>query len=269
MTVTFEWNTTDLIGYAGGFILAFALLPQVTRTYRTKSTSDLSYMWQAMYLTGLSLSYIYLVLIEATAGWVTLTFELTMAIFLLVMKLKNDGCSRRPTDSAKGTQGIKHVDESITELDDEETGRDEEDEIVVSSKNGWSESLSRESYCSLAADYCASLPLTFASAFQTELQRIATANDIIFHFCRVDQLKNTPGTNGTVDASGDFCVSAWMERHLHLTAMYNDEREELSVRLHFTGGGAAKGAQAMYRSLTRDVVHFLQQQVPTEAEVVA
>jgi hypothetical protein len=197
---------------------------------------------------------------------VTLTFELTMAIFLLVMKLKNDGCSRRPTDSAKETQGIKHVDESITELDDEETGRDEEDEIVISSKKVWSESLSRESYCSFAADYCAILPLTFASALQTELQRIATATDIVLHSCRVDKLKNTSGT--TVDASGDFCVSAWMERHLHLTAVYNDEREELSVRLYSTGGGAAKGAQAMYRSLTRDVVHFLHQQVPTEAEVV-
>jgi MtN3 and saliva related transmembrane protein len=266
MTVTFEWNTTDLIGYAGGFILAFALLPQVIRTYRTKSTSDLSYMWQAMYLTGLSLSYIYLVLIQATAGWVTLTFELTMAIFLLVMKLKNDGCSRRPSDiaqGAEGTQGTKHVDESITELDDEETGRDEEDEIVVSAKIGWSESLARESSCSFAANYYAGLPLTFAAAFHTELQRLAAANDIALHSCRVDTLNNTSGTSGR-----DFCVSAWMERHIHLVAVYNDEHEELSVRLHHTGGGAAKGAQALHRLLILDVVHFLQQKVSDEAEVV-
>jgi MtN3 and saliva related transmembrane protein len=265
MTVNFEWNTTDLIGYAGGFILAFALLPQVIRTYRTKSTSDLSYMWQAMYLTGLSLSYIYLVLIEATAGWVTLTFELTMAIFLLVMKLKNDGCRRRPSDIAQETQGIKHVDESITELDDEETGRDEEDEIVVSSKNGWSETFACESSCAFAANYGAGLPPTFAAAFQTELQRLATANGIALHSCHVDTLSNPSGT--TVHCSRDVCVSAWMERHFHLVAVYNDEHEELSVRLHYTSGGAAKEAQALYRSLTRDVVRFLQQQVAVEADV--
>lgn len=92
MTV-FVFNATELLGYVGGFILSFALLPQVVHTYRTRSTKDLSYGWQAAYILGLVLCYVYFVLSGVTAAWVTLTFELVFALFLLAMKLRFDGCA--------------------------------------------------------------------------------------------------------------------------------------------------------------------------------
>ena len=85
-------RTVEAIGYVGGLLIAISLLPQVFHTIRTKSTSDISYGYQTMYLAGCILSYAYFVLVGATAAWICLTFELTCAILMFAMKLYLDGC---------------------------------------------------------------------------------------------------------------------------------------------------------------------------------
>jgi uncharacterized protein with PQ loop repeat len=76
----FEWTPEEILGYVGGIVLAVALIPQVVHTYKTKSTDDIAYGWQAICITGLVLNYVYFVWIEATAAWVTLTVELAFAL---------------------------------------------------------------------------------------------------------------------------------------------------------------------------------------------
>jgi uncharacterized protein with PQ loop repeat len=85
----------EAIGYAGGLLIALSLLPQVIHTLKTKSTRDISYGYQTIYIAGCILSYAYFVLVHATAAWVCLTFELSCAILLFVMKLHLDGCDHK------------------------------------------------------------------------------------------------------------------------------------------------------------------------------
>lgn len=42
----------EAIGSMGGFILAFALLPQIYTVHKTRSTKDISYTWQVGVLTA-------------------------------------------------------------------------------------------------------------------------------------------------------------------------------------------------------------------------
>lgn len=82
---------TEFLGYAGGVVLAVALVPQILHTCRTKSTADISFGWQCIYILGLLMNYVYFVFIGATAAWVTLTFEVGFAFTLFFMKVKLDG----------------------------------------------------------------------------------------------------------------------------------------------------------------------------------
>lgn len=80
----------EMVGYAGGFLIALALLPQLIKTWRTKSAKDLSLLWTLVLLIGLLLYGIY-----ATKSRVfpLLTFavvESVMVIILISLKLKYD-----------------------------------------------------------------------------------------------------------------------------------------------------------------------------------
>jgi MtN3 and saliva related transmembrane protein len=275
MTVEFVWNTTELIGYVGGFILSFALLPQVIHTYRTKSTRDLSYTWQVMYITGLILYYIYLVLVKATAGWVTLTLEVLMAISLLVMKLQNDGCRRPTTNVVLDGPEIKPVvgDSRSTQNDDEEDARkDVEDVALPTVTNGWSDSCCYHvvTCCSVVADNVIGLShLTFTNALQTELHRFSSANDIVLHSCHVDALCNSNASAlDNKQGARDFGVSACMGRNVHVLADYRVDEATLCLTIHSTTiGYSAQSCPTLYRSLTSYMVHFLQRHLSISARI--
>ena len=74
------------LGFVGGIILSAALLPQVTKVVRSRSTQDISYGWQLTYICGLipTLSYaIYFSLWPIAAPGL---FELAMILTLTGMK---------------------------------------------------------------------------------------------------------------------------------------------------------------------------------------
>jgi uncharacterized protein with PQ loop repeat len=272
MKVEFVWNTTELIGYVGGFILSFALLPQAIHTYRTKSTRDLSYTWQVMYITGLILYYIYLVLVEATAGWVTLTLELLMAIFLLVMKLQNDGC-RRPAqnDVVDGPEIKPVVDDSPTQHDDEEeTGKDVGN-VALATTNGWSDNHCHATCCSVVAHNVIGLAsMAFTDALQTELQSFCTTNEVVLHSCHVETLCNSNAS--VLDNQGearDFGLSAWMGRNVHVLAAYRTEEAMLCLTIHATSSGSttAQSASSLHCLLTGDMIQLLQQHLSVSARI--
>lgn len=51
--------TATLIGLAAAFCTTFALLPQLARTWRTRSTADISLGWSLVLTVGTALWFLY------------------------------------------------------------------------------------------------------------------------------------------------------------------------------------------------------------------
>lgn len=78
----------ELIGYLAGFIVAISLVPQVFKSWKTKSTEDISIVWTLIYIVGLILWVIYGVGIISFPIIIAVTLEALLAISLLILKLK-------------------------------------------------------------------------------------------------------------------------------------------------------------------------------------
>uniref|UniRef100_A0A7S1Y593 Adenosylmethionine decarboxylase n=1 Tax=Grammatophora oceanica TaxID=210454 RepID=A0A7S1Y593_9STRA len=114
----YEVDYIEIIGYVGGVVLAVALVPQVIKSWKEKSTADISYSWQVIYIVGLWLNFAYFILVDAVAAWVTLLFEIVCAHLLVLLKLRFDGCSTR----SRGHKNSTDMDgEDKTESSDSET----------------------------------------------------------------------------------------------------------------------------------------------------
>ncbi len=49
----------DLIGYAAGLLILVSILPQIVKSWRTKSTKDLSLLRYLIYMSGVALWLVY------------------------------------------------------------------------------------------------------------------------------------------------------------------------------------------------------------------
>ncbi len=65
----------EAIGYVGGVFLAICTLPQIWQMYRTRSAADLQKRFLFLYLAGSVLTFVYLVVKDAWAAWITMTIE--------------------------------------------------------------------------------------------------------------------------------------------------------------------------------------------------
>ncbi|MEI8230685.1 MAG: PQ-loop domain-containing transporter [Candidatus Peregrinibacteria bacterium] len=78
----------DLLGYVSGGLITIALLPQVLKSWKTKSTKDISVPWMILYCTGLFLCILYGVGIASMPIILTTIVEFLMALSLLVLKVR-------------------------------------------------------------------------------------------------------------------------------------------------------------------------------------
>lgn len=78
---------TSLIGYLSGGLITIALLPQIIKSWKTKSTKDISIPWMIIYIIGLFLGVVYGFLINSLPIIITTIIEMLMAISLLILKL--------------------------------------------------------------------------------------------------------------------------------------------------------------------------------------
>lgn len=78
----------EVIGYAAGAFAAAALIPQVVKSWRTKSTHDISILWTSIYLIALVLWVLYGWMIMSYPLVVMASFETVLAISLLILKLR-------------------------------------------------------------------------------------------------------------------------------------------------------------------------------------
>ena len=77
----------EIIGYLAGFLVAMALSPQLTKTFRTKSTKDISIIWTLMLMTGLLLWVLYATANKILPLLIFAAIEFLMTFSLFIMKL--------------------------------------------------------------------------------------------------------------------------------------------------------------------------------------
>ena len=83
-------STTIMMGYFAGFLTTISFLPQVVKTWKSRSASDLSWGMFSVFSVGVMFWLIYGFLIQEPPiiFWNSVTLALVLAI--LVMKLKFD-----------------------------------------------------------------------------------------------------------------------------------------------------------------------------------
>ncbi|MDO8646925.1 MAG: SemiSWEET transporter [Candidatus Diapherotrites archaeon] len=78
----------ELTGYAAGVIVAVSLLPQIIKSWQTKSTKDISFVWNSIYILGVSLWVSYGIFTNDIPIIATMSIELLMAVILISLKLR-------------------------------------------------------------------------------------------------------------------------------------------------------------------------------------
>jgi MtN3 and saliva related transmembrane protein len=74
------------IGYAAGFLTTLSFVPQVLKVCRSRRCEDLSWVWLAAFQTGLSLWFIYGLILK---NWpMILANGVTMALCFVLMAMK-------------------------------------------------------------------------------------------------------------------------------------------------------------------------------------
>ena len=79
-------DTTSIMGYASTFIIASSLVPQVIKSWKTKSTKDISKTRNIVYIVWLLLFLIYASEINEMPIMVWVWLETLLAISILVAK---------------------------------------------------------------------------------------------------------------------------------------------------------------------------------------
>ena len=77
----------DLIGYLAGALTSVSFIPQVLKTWRTKSTDDLSFGMLAVFSIGVCLWLTYGLALRSAPMIFSNAFTLMESGFLVVMKL--------------------------------------------------------------------------------------------------------------------------------------------------------------------------------------
>lgn len=77
----------EMIGYLAGGMIAISLLPQIVKSWKTKSTNDLSLSWGLISVAGQILWLMYGLGISSQSLAVMSSITLTMAVIMLVMKI--------------------------------------------------------------------------------------------------------------------------------------------------------------------------------------
>lgn len=78
----------DIIGYAAGIFVAISLIPQVIKSWKTKSTKDLSLLRYLIYIIGVFLWLVYGFALHNGPMIAMNIFILSLALSVLYLKLK-------------------------------------------------------------------------------------------------------------------------------------------------------------------------------------
>lgn len=77
----------EIIGFVAGSLIATALLPQVIKSWKSKSTKDISLPWTVINLSGQILWIVYGVMIASSSLIIMSSLTLVMAVSVFILKL--------------------------------------------------------------------------------------------------------------------------------------------------------------------------------------
>ncbi len=83
-------NIIIYVGFFAGFCTTIAFLPQAIKTWKTKSTKDISLLMFLIFITGVFFWLIYGILINELPLIVANAITLVLALSILVAKIKYD-----------------------------------------------------------------------------------------------------------------------------------------------------------------------------------
>ncbi len=81
-------NNIEIIGFVAGILVAISLVPQVIKSWKTRSTKDVALSWSIINLSGQVLWIIYGVYIDSASLVIMSSIALVMNIFMVTLKLK-------------------------------------------------------------------------------------------------------------------------------------------------------------------------------------
>jgi MtN3 and saliva related transmembrane protein len=80
----------EILGMIGGIAISMSLVPQVWKVYQTKSALDISYVYQGIYIFGLSLVNLYAIVEGLWPVFIPALLELFLIVLLMAMKIHYD-----------------------------------------------------------------------------------------------------------------------------------------------------------------------------------
>ena len=76
----------EICGYMAGILFASSLIPQLYKSCKTKNLDDISYGWQAIFITAIILGLIYSIHKDLPPVYLSSFVELLFMIILFLMK---------------------------------------------------------------------------------------------------------------------------------------------------------------------------------------
>ena len=81
-------NNVEIIGFVAGTLVAISVLPQVIKSWKTRSTKDVALAWSVINLAGQILWIVYGFYINSYSLVIMSSITLVMNIFMVTLKLK-------------------------------------------------------------------------------------------------------------------------------------------------------------------------------------
>jgi MtN3 and saliva related transmembrane protein len=79
----------DVVGYAAGFLATAAFVPQVVKTFKERSTRDISLGMYVLFCAGVALWLVYGVLIDSSPVIVSNVVTLALSGAVLILKWRH------------------------------------------------------------------------------------------------------------------------------------------------------------------------------------
>jgi MtN3 and saliva related transmembrane protein len=96
----------ELVGLVAVFIGLASLVPQLAKTWRTRSAGDLSMAWLALQLVAYVFGFVYVLLLDAWASIFGHIVGGSLTVCLLLLKLRFDASAAgTPLSAASNPQG--------------------------------------------------------------------------------------------------------------------------------------------------------------------
>ena len=78
----------EIIGFVAAFLTTISSVPQIIRSYRTKSTKDISFLWLATLLSGMVLWFIYGIMLVSMPIIAANLVGVSLILVLILLKRK-------------------------------------------------------------------------------------------------------------------------------------------------------------------------------------